>query len=108
MTLMAHRKLRTVGSAGLLTLLAALAHTAVPAHAQSPAGPPALPEKIYTKSSSFDLPILMKDHTQQTLREVLLFVKAPGTTGSATTRRTRRPPSSATGRKRTANTGSTW
>jgi hypothetical protein len=76
---MTRRNLRKVGSTCLLTLLlAALAQSAVPAWGQSPGGPTALPEKIYTKSSAFDLPILMKDHAQHMLREVLLFVKAPG------------------------------
>jgi hypothetical protein len=78
MTLMAYPRWRTVGGAGLLTLLCTLA-AALPARAQVTAGPAALPERIYTKNGSFDLPILMKDHsTQQKLREVCLYVKAPG------------------------------
>ncbi len=83
MRLMGYGKLRIVGGTGLLTLLSTLG-PALPAGAQVPAAPPApsgLPERIiYTKSSSFDLPILMKDRaTQQRLREVCLYVKAPGT-----------------------------
>ena len=75
MRLMTRRKLWTVGSAWLLTLCTALTHSALPARAQAPAGQ--MPDKIYTKSSSFDLPVLMKDNTQQSLREVNLWVKAP-------------------------------
>ena len=78
MRLMANWKLRTVGGSCLLTLLSTLSQ-AGQAGAQVPAGPPALPERIITKSSSFDLPILMKDQqTKQKLREVCLYVKTPG------------------------------
>jgi hypothetical protein len=73
------RGLHKAGGSCLLALASALALPAWSAQAQSPtAAAPAMPEKIYTKSNTFDLPILMKKDTQQTLRKVCLWVKAPG------------------------------
>jgi hypothetical protein len=61
-------------SIGLLSLLAALA-VASPAHAQTGA---AENGKFYTKQQVFHLPINIDDKTRSGIREVLLYVKAPG------------------------------
>jgi hypothetical protein len=77
---MTQHRLRTVGGACLLTMLSVLAAPVAPATGQGPPPGGTLPERIYSKSPTFDLPVLMKENTQQTLREVCLWVKAPGGT----------------------------
>jgi hypothetical protein len=80
-------KLRKVGGACLLTLASAFGPHVLPATAQLPAPPapataaPAAPqqsrEPIYSKSSTFNLPIQMEEATRQTLQKVILYSKTP-------------------------------